>query len=229
MSYISSLIKFAAGVTWIAVSRVLFFFIFGLLLNVVLWWNLPDLCNTSDPDVHMVAKTTACSFSFVISVLFLLVFPVLYLVLGYRHSIWSTARHVYSDQKEKLFRYTTNRFVRFKEKSETETNGKEDEAENGHLLQLATNFFDKLDGMPFVFRGVMSLLKRFVPFADIVDKISQEVDLSNESNEKDFASRLSAAADDYVKEDILNPGWIWPLVLLLINAGLFLGITLIAA
>ncbi len=214
MSIIGSVLRFAAKGTWLAVSRVLFFAIAGLVLNIVLFWYLPDMCDLTRGDLslgqYMGGIATNCTAAFVVGILLIPVFPALYAFLGYKYAIQKTIHYAYVENKDTFYEYTVNRLVDFIDNNQS--------ASKGVLgaVGLADRFFDKLDNMPFVLKNVMKVIKKVVPFVEIENKINEEEKITDD-NQTQVAARLAAEADTYVQDELLKPDLTLMLVVLFIN------------
>jgi len=218
MASIGSVLRFAASLTWIAFSRISLFVLFGFILNIILFWYLPDMCDLTGAAsgwwAYMTELATNCTFAFVISLLFMPLLPIAYGFLGYKYAIQKGVHYAYVQNKDTFYRYTTNKLVNFIDKNAAMSKGMVG------AVGLAGKFMHKMDGMPFFFRKVMQVLSKVVPFVDIVDRINNDLELSA-SNESAIASRLANEADTYIQDELLQPDLTLFWILVGVNAVFF--------
>lgn len=141
----ASLLAFAGATTWKFVSRLIAFIIFGIVLNIILFVLLPKSCPLA-ADATLGEKLSQCTLSVLLGVLFLVGFPILYAILGYKSAIQNALYHVYVQNKDLFFNYLSEKFFA---KLSNQTLEKID-----NINTVSQRFFDKLDNLPFVFRNV---------------------------------------------------------------------------
>lgn len=213
MSKIGSLLGFALGTTRRFVGRIALFVIGSVVLNIVLFILLPTRCPLSS-GVGFAQIFAECSMSVLIGALFLVGFPIIYALLGYKNAIQNTLHYAYTQNKDVFFEYITDKFL-------GKINmGSKAAAGIVNVADFSKRFFDKLDNLPFVFRAIVGVLKKIIPFAEIVTKVAQQNDLET-GNRQLIAGNIAREADTYLKTDLLQPDWTLPGVLFVINMGVF--------
>ncbi len=205
MSVVSSVLKFAARLSWIFVGSLAGFILLGLLLNIVLFCFLPDRC-ASDGGLGSVISD--CADAVLIGAIFLPIFPIIYAVFGYRFALQRSLHFGYVQNREFLFRYLIDRFVGFAQKH---AGGSIADATG-----LASRFLERLDKLPFVLRIVLQAVKKIVPMADLLDRISPE-QLGEGYDRDKAAAHLANEADRYLQNDLLQPDTTLPKILVVVN------------
>lgn len=208
----ASLLAFAGATTWKFVSRLIAFIIFGIVLNIILFVLLPKSCPLA-ADATLGEKLSQCTLSVLLGVLFLVGFPILYAILGYKSAIQNALYHVYVQNKDLFFNYLSEKFFA---KLSNQTLEKID-----NINTVSQRFFDKLDNLPFVFRNVVRILQKIVPFADIVSESVKDTSLPDLDNRQKLAANLSRRTDAIVGETFLEPSWTLPIILIVANLLLF--------
>lgn len=205
MSVISSALKFAARTSWVFVSSLSGFTLFGLVLNIVLFFLLPDRCAVQGSLGAIIAD---CADAVLIGLLFLPILPILYAILGYRFAIQRTLHFGYVQNREFFFRYLIDRFVNFAQKY----------AGGGiaNATGLATRFLDHLDDLPFAIRAIVRVVKKFVPMADLLDRVNA-TQLIDANNRDTIAAQIATEADHYLKNELLYPDTTLPKILVAAN------------
>lgn len=206
MPSIKSLLTFAARASWIAVRSLFLFGLFGVLLNVVLFMLLPDLCDAAD--------TSVCFPHIGIGIVLLMVFPILYILIGYKFAIQKVIQFSYVQNKDYFYGYTVNKLAAY-----LGQNKKTGAAISGGA-KLIGRFFDKLDNMPFAIRAVLKFIKSVVPIADIVERATNGEAITPE-NEGKVATRIAEETDKFISTDLLEPGYTIPVIVLIVNLALF--------
>lgn len=218
MASVRSFLGFVIGTTWVGISRFIFFVTFGVIVNLVLIYFLPDMCdavrgNEESFWKYLVSTASGCTFSFVMIALFAIGFPMLYIVLGYKYAFKRILQHAYVKNKDVFYEYFTERLTSFIAKKQAKDNT------TNSVITLAGRFLQKLNNMPFVLRWVVSFLKDKIPFGSIIEKVALETDLSANSKAtvSDTAKKIALEADTYVKDDLLAPDFTLPMILLSVN------------
>ncbi len=145
--------------------------------------------------------------------MFLPIFPILYGILAYRLAIQRSVYFTYVQNRESLLRYVIDKFVGFAQK-----NGGNSVANVG---SMASNFFNRLDNLPFALRSIIGVLKKVVPMADIFDKIDVQQIAAATANRDELVSKVSAETDRYLKSELLDPDTTLPTILVAANILLF--------
>lgn len=213
---LKSLIRFGAGITWRVVSRILFFIFMGIVLNWVLFFFLPDMCDLQQSQgsgwtSYMQELISDCFFSFALGVLFIVGFPLAYIFLGYKQGLQGGIYYAYVKNKATFYKYISDRMLSFVENKQTG---------NTSVVQIAGNFLEKLDNMPFVMRWIVRFLKDKIPFVEVLEKMSADIDITPENSEE-VAFRLAKDADTYIEDELLKPDLVLVWLLIGINIGLF--------
>ncbi|MGB0931804.1 MAG: hypothetical protein ACPGVB_13565, partial [Chitinophagales bacterium] len=192
-----------------------FFVFFGVFMNWVLFLFLPDLCNISREGLSLFPYLTKvasdCTLGFIVGLLFLVGFPAGFVFLGYKYSLQNAIQYSYVKNKDTFYKYFSTKMLSFVEKKQSG---------NAGVMQLAGNFLEKLDNVPWAMRAVINFFKDKIPFVELLEKISVNTEISADNSEE-VANRLAQDADTYIKDELLKPDTtlIWGLVL--INVGLF--------
>lgn len=211
MSVIKNTFKFAAGVSWTFTRSLVGFILFGLILNIILFFLLPDRCDLKGAEFSYLASN--CLGALLIMLLFLPLFPILYGLLGYKYAIQKTLQFGYVKNRRFFYEYLMQRFMVFVNKYS-----------GGNLAgaaSLADRFFDRLEGLPFVLKTIVRTVKKFVPIADIVARVSMQDNNINEQNKEEVALKIADEADRYLKDELLQPDMTLPYLLVGINLGMF--------
>jgi hypothetical protein len=210
MSAVSSALKFTARTGWVFAGTLLGFTLFGLVLNLVFFFLLPDRCAIQG---SVGAIISDCADAVLIGLLFLPIFPILYGILAYRLAIQRSVHFAYVQNRESLLRYVIDKFVGFAQK-----HGGNSVANVG---SMASNFFNRLDNLPFALRSIIGVLKKVVPMADIFDKIDVQQIAAATTNRDELVSKVSAETDRYLKSELLDPDTTLPTILVAANILLF--------
>lgn len=206
MAGIKSLLAFVARASWIAVSRFLFFCLAGLLLNVLLFIYLPDICANAGAEV--------CFPLIAFGIVMLIIFPIIYCLIGYKFAIQKVIQYAYVQNKDYLYRYTVYKLTAFLDKNKTTG------AAISGGSKLIERFFDKLDNMPFAVRAVLNFIKSVVPISEIVERAANGEAITPE-NEGKLATRIAEETDKYIHSDLLQPGFALPAIVLTANLAFF--------
>ncbi|HRK26166.1 MAG TPA: hypothetical protein PK239_02635 [Chitinophagales bacterium] len=206
MPSLASLLKFAAQASWLGISRLVFWAVAGLALNIALFFWLPNLCAT--------AQTSFCAAKIAAIVLFWVVFPVGYAVVAYKFAIQKVIHFAYVQNKDYFYAYTVNRLADFLDRNKL----------SGSVVggggKLIGRFFDKLDNMPFVFRAVLKFLKNMVPIGEIVERATKNEGITPE-NETRIAARIAEETDKYIGNELLMPDYTLHIMVLVVNIAVF--------
>lgn len=212
---LKSLVRFGAGIAWQLISRVILFVFFGVLINWVFFFLLPDMCSIEGEGLgwmtYMREVASQCTISFIVGFLFLIAFPIAFVFLGYKYSIQNAIHYSYVKNKDTFYHYLSNRMLSF---VETKQSG------DSNALQLAGNFLEKLDNVPWVMRTVIGFFKDKIPFVEVLEKMSAKVDITPENSEA-VALQLAQDADEYIEDELLKPDLTLVWVLLGISVVLF--------
>lgn len=211
MSAISSVLKFAARTGWVFTSNIVGFTLIGLGLNILFFTLLPDRCSLNNNFGQVI---TNCADAVFIGALFLPLFPILYAVLGYKYALQKTLQFGYVQNKDFFYKYIISRFVNFLDKNQY-TGGA-----LGSVANLAGSFFKHLDNFPFFFRGIIKIIGKFVPFADIIERVAENYRLTQD-NVSNVAEQIAHEAESLVKDELLQPDTTLPKILFAINFALF--------
>ncbi len=111
------LVRFAGGIAWQLISRVMLFIFLGVVINWVLFFLLPDMCSLSGEGMGWLAYlkeiASQCTISFIIGFLFLIAFPFAFVFLGYKYSIQNAIHYSYVKNKSTFYQYLSNRMLSF--------------------------------------------------------------------------------------------------------------------
>ena len=220
---LKSLIRFGAGITWRVVSRILFFIFMGIVINWVLFFFLPDMCDLEQSQQggmmsYVKELISDCFFSFAVGVLFLIGFPLGYVFLGYKQGLQGGIYYAYVQNKATFYKYISDRMLSFVENKQ---------AGNKSVVQIAGNFLEKLDNVPFVMRWIIGFLKDKIPFVEVLEKMSADIEITPENSEE-VAFRLAKDADTYIEDELLKPDLALVWLLIGINVGLFVLVKMFA-
>ncbi len=210
MSRLSSIVGFVISTSWVGISRLVFIILGGFLMNLAFLFFLPDVCP---------GEASRCGWSYLLGALFLLGFPILYFFLGQKYAIQKVIHHAYVKNKANFYEYFTKKMTHYIQKK------KDDPNEPDSWLDLATNFLDKLDDVPWLLRIVIRFIKARIPFTEVMTKISKDVDLENKSVSQ-AAVEIAQEADEYIEDDLLEPGSMLLWGAFLLNVGLFVALYL---
>lgn len=203
---ITNLLKFAARTSWLAISRLFFFGIGAVILNLILFALLTNLCVS--------AASAVCTTRVVAGVILLLVFPVLHIFAGYKYTIQKVIHFAYIENKDFFYRYTVNKLAAFLDANKT----------TGSMVsggaKLVSRFFDKLENMPFAIRAVVRFLSALVPLSDIVERATDN-EAINPKNEGKIAARIAEETDKYIGTQLLEPSFTLSAIVLGINLIVF--------
>ncbi|MEZ4888900.1 MAG: hypothetical protein R3E32_29510 [Chitinophagales bacterium] len=213
---LTSIIRFGVGITWKVVSRIIFFTFLGVVINWVLFFMLPDMCDLQQSQqggmiAYFQELISHCFLAFAIGVSFLVLFPIAYIFLSYKQSLQSAIYYVYVKNKETFYKYISDRMLSFVEKKKTGDKS---------VVQLAGNFLEKLDNVPFVMRWIIGFLKDKIPFVEVLEKMNVDVEITPENSEA-VAMRLAHDADQYIEDELLKPDLTLVWLLIGINIGVF--------
>ncbi len=213
---LKSLIRFGVGITWQVVSRILFFTFLGVVFNWVLFFFLPDMCDLQQSQqggmmAYVEELISDCFFSFAIGLVFLLGFPIAYIFLSYKQSLQGGIYYAYVKNKATFYKYISDRMLAFVENKQTG---------NKSVVQLAGNFLEKLDNVPFVMRWIIRFLKDKIPFVEVLEKMSADIEITPDNSEE-VAFRLAKDADTYIEDELLKPDLTLVWLLIGINVGVF--------
>lgn len=197
MTLIATALQFAAKTAWIATSRIALFAVFGILLNSFLFYALSPYCTDG--------SYFFCTRSIVLGIILMAIFPLLYLFFGYRYMVKKVIHYVYSENRDKLFAYTAHQL-----------SGMAKSVPAAAIARTTSSFFQQLEKLPFVFRVALKALKNFVPFAEVVEKMSQDAETSWD-NPQIISQKLSLETDKYIKEELLKPDITLPAILFGVN------------
>lgn len=206
MSVVKNTLKFAAGASWTFTRSLVGFTLFGLILNVLFFFLLPDRCDLAGADLGYLVSN--CLGALLIMLLFLPLFPIVYGLLGYKYAIQKTLQFGYVKNRRFFYEYLMQRFMVFVQKYS-----------GGNLASvasLADRFFDRLEGLPFALQIIVRTVKKFVPIADIVARVSEQSNI-DEQNKEAVALKIADEADRYLKDELLQPDMTLHYILLVIN------------
>jgi len=210
-----SLVRFGAGIAWQVVSRIIFFTFIGVLINWVLFFMLPDMCNLSSEDLawgtYLQELASQCTVGFIVGLLFLIGFPAAYIFLGYKYSFQNAIHYAYVKNKSTFYDYISDKMLSFVADKQSGSTS---------ALQLAGNFLEKLDNVPWVMRVVINFLKDKIPFVEVLEKMNVDMDITPE-NSTEVANRLAQDADEYIEDELLKPDMTLVWLLMGINAAIF--------
>lgn len=218
MSRISSILRFAGKTFWIGIRNILGFALMGFIVNLILLMYLPNICELTDAtSMFSFSNIGNCTGLLVVSLLFLIIFPIAYIYLGYKYAIQSTIHRVYVKNKGWFYDLIVERLFQFL--GNKTTSKVLNAADAGSWI---SGFFEQLDKVPRSFRLVINTLKPIVPFVEIAKQISTNAQLSlEEGNSSEFTKEFSDAADAFVEDELLQPDLTLPIALLIINLGVF--------
>ncbi len=219
----TSVFKMASSAFFVATFRLIFFVVFGLCLNIaiyVLSYNDLDAWrnNSTNLSINILG--------WVVPVFLLLIFPVLFYLLGQKHALKAALFHVVNGSKEFLFVYFTDKLFDFMAKnpktSAMITEGKLTEV----ISQTLPNYMEKLQGMSFVFKGIFKKFSSKINFTEIF-ATAQTVLGANASPEtlKNFVAQ---EANKRIPMAFLSPAsWVGFFILTIINLLMFAAIYLL--
>lgn len=142
--------------------------------------------------------------------LFLIVFPVLYLLVAKSYAIKSGIRYIYRKKATAIFEYFIPKIV--------ETSG--DLYQNNTTIvkvrEISAKSVARMQNMPKPIRGLYVFLVRKIPFQQTFNEVTKEVEISEENYEL-IAMNLNKVLSKQIEQELLNPSLKYFFLLILLN------------
>lgn len=217
MGKFTSLVKFVFKTTFKAFSRVALMVIFGIVLNLILLFFLPDMCSLDKGDASLMEYVgnvaSGCTPALIFGLLFAIGFPFAYFFLAQKFGVQSAIHYAYVENKPYFYQYFTDKMMSHVAKKQANS--------SAGLMEITGKFLTKLNDVPFIFRIIINFLKDKIPFLEVIEKISNQIDISPNANVQEVAQKLATEADVYVQDELLRPSlWLFWIVLA-VNLGVF--------
>ena len=139
--------KFAARTTFAALSRVAFIVILGIVINLVAFYCLPNMCDL--PDVGSAGESLfGCTLALIVGLVLLLAFPLAYLFVAYKYGFQKALHFAYVQNKMHFYEYFSVKMTAFTDSAKDD--------KSGNFISTAGKFLDKLHDVPFLFRFIIN-------------------------------------------------------------------------
>jgi hypothetical protein len=149
---------------------------------------------------------------FLISLLFLLVLPVLWVLMGKAFGVSRVTIHLYNSVKSPLYEMIFNSI------SDMTGNTLFADLPNNKKVQFIMDKIKQIQALPFGLKTVLFLIIKFLPFGEIT-----ELCLKYGNDSAEFKKELMNLIDESINER-LSPPWLLFLLLLFFNTALFIAI-----
>ena len=224
MSWKSTL-KLIAGTSFVTLIRFLPIVLIGGLLNVAFALIFsPILIEKSMLIGKEIGVASRSSVGAIIALLpigiigfvFLVVFPVLYLLIAKSYAVKSGIRYIYRKKATAIFDYFIPKFVEFSGDlyQNNQTVGK--------VREISAKSVAKMKNMPKPIRMLYVFLVRKIPLQQTFNEVTKEVEIS-ESNYGLIATGLNKILSKQIEEKLLNPSLKYFFLLNVINIGTMYG------
>ncbi len=219
----ASVFKMASSAFFIATFRLIFFVVFGLSLNIAIFIFTSSYFDAwRNNSLNLLTNILG----WIVPILLLLVFPVLFYLLGQKHALKAALFHVVSRSKEFLFVYFADKLFEFINKNPKTSAMIQEGKLTEVITQTLPNYLEKLQGMSFVFKGIFTKFASKINFKEIF-ATAQTVLGANASPEtlKNFVAQ---EANKRIPIAFLSPAsWVGFFILTIINLLVFAAIYLL--
>lgn len=213
-------LKLIAGTGFITLIRFVPLVVIGVLLNWVFFllfrpvlfdkFILTDIGVAGRSGIGVIIVLLPIG---IVLTLFLVIFPILYLLVAKSYAIKSGIRYIYRKKATAIFEYFIPKVV--------EVSG--DLYENNTTVlkvrEISAKSVAKMKNMPKPIRMLYVFLVRKIPLQQTFNEVTKEVEIS-EQNYGLIATSLNKILSKQIEEQLLNPSLKFFFLLIIINIGI---------
>lgn len=212
-------LKLIAGTSFVTLIRFTPIVVVGALLNWLFFllfspilfdkFMLTDIGVAGRSSIGAVIALLPIGF---VLILFLAVFPILYLLIAKSYAIKSGIRYIYRKKATAIFEYFIPKLV--------ETSG--DLYQNNTTVikvrEISAKSVAKMKNMPKPIRMLYVFLVKKIPLQQTFNEVTKDIEII-ESNYELIATNLTKTLSKQIEEELLNPSLKFFFLLLIINIG----------
>lgn len=216
MSWKSTL-KLVAGTSFVTLVRFIPIVSIGVLLNwlFLLLFNSVLLDTFIITDIGVAGRSSVGAIIALLPIgivlmVFLVVFPVLYLLVAKSYAIKSGIRYIYRKKATAIFDYFIPKIV--------ETSGElyQNNTTVVKVREISARSVAQMENMPKPIRMLYAFLVRKIPFQETFSEITKEIEIS-EKNYDLIAVNLNKLLSNQIEQELLNPSLKYFFLLITVN------------